>query len=72
MNSSLPAHLSPWRHRASLLHSAGWPDTDIMGADCSQPHGACGYVLVLLSECPGHQDLVEGMDHSSSNCPVRN
>jgi len=42
-----------------------------MGANYAQLDGPCCYVLVLLPERARYSHLVEGMDHSSSDYPIR-
>lgn len=68
---SLPPLLPPRRNCPSLLHSIDWLDICIVGSNHSQLDGSCCYVLVLLPECPRYPNLVEGMDHPSSNHPIR-
>jgi len=42
-----------------------------MGADYSEFVRPCCHVWVLLLGSSRHQDLVEGMDHATSNHPIR-
>jgi GNS1/SUR4 family len=69
--SSLPPHISPWRNGRSLFLSASWPHFGVMGSHHPELVRSCGHVLVLLPGCSWHQDLVERMDHTPSDHPVR-
>jgi hypothetical protein len=69
--SDLPPHLPPRCHRSPVLYSADWFDCRLMGAYYHQPPRSRCHVLVLLPECSWYPRLVEGMDHSSSDHPVR-
>lgn len=68
---SFPPLLPPWRDCSPLLHPTHWSYSRLLGSDHIELDGSRPDVLVLLPECAWNQDLVEGVDHPSSDPPIR-
>ena len=67
---SLSSLLSPRSDRFPVLHPIDRSYPSLVGADHFEPHSSRRYVLVLFSSCPGYSNLVERMDHQTSNHTV--
>lgn len=68
---SLPSYIPPRRYCSALLHTIDWLDFGFLGPYRFEPNGPRCHVLVLLPERTRHQNLVEGVDHPSSNHSIR-
>lgn len=64
---SFPPLLSSWSNSVPMLYPADWAYPSFVGAYHLEFDCTCGYVLVLLSSCARHPDLVERMDHQTPN-----
>ena len=68
---SLSSLLPSWSNSPAMLCTTERAHLRIMGTDYPELDRTCADVLVLFPKCPGGAYLVEGVDHTASNCAVR-